>query len=132
MDISRTAYRSVVTGVATVFGLGLVGAGAAAVAAPNDYLAHRDDTSNEIVLAGDDDGDDDGDDGTANTNTNTKTGHSGTGNSRDGTNSVVSRASRNRDHSRDDRTKDMTRDGGDRTRDFSRNLTNDRSRNDTR
>jgi hypothetical protein len=40
--------------------------------------------------------------------------------------------SRDRDNSRRDLTKDWTRDGGDKTRDFSRNLTNDKSRNDTR
>jgi len=40
--------------------------------------------------------------------------------------------SRDRDRSRGDLTKDWTRDGGDRTRDHSKNQTNDRSRNDTR
>ncbi len=40
--------------------------------------------------------------------------------------------SRDRERSRGDRTRDWTRDGGDRTRDLTPNLTNDRSRNDTR
>ncbi len=69
---------------------------------------------------------------TPNTNTNT---NSGTGNSksgRDGTNSRVTNVSRDRDLSRRDLTKDWTRDGGDRTRDHSRNYTNDASRHDTR
>jgi len=40
--------------------------------------------------------------------------------------------SRDNDRSRGDRTKDWTRDGGDKTRDHSANQTNDGSRNDTR
>lgn len=54
-------------------------------------------------------------------------------NTGDGTRSNYSRVSRDRDNSRADLTRDKTRDGaGGKKRDFSRNLTNDRSRNDTR
>ena len=50
----------------------------------------------------------------------------------DNTRSNFTRVSRDRDLSRSDKTKDWTRDGGSRTRDWSANRTNDRSRNDTR
>ena len=63
------------------------------------------------------------------------TGTNGTGSSRsghDGTNSRITDASRNRDRSHGDLTRDFTRDGGTHTRDLTPNLTNDRSRNDTR
>ena len=50
----------------------------------------------------------------------------------DGTNSNFTDVSRDNDRSRSDKTKDWTRDGGDRTRDHSNNQTNDGSRNDTR
>ena len=54
-------------------------------------------------------------------------------NTGDHTRSNYSRVSRDRDISRADLTKDRTADGaGNNNRDFSRNLTNDRSRNDTR
>ena len=53
--------------------------------------------------------------------------------SRDRTNSRYTRVSRDRDRSRGDLTRDRTRDGrGGLKRDWSRNHTNDRSRNDTR
>lgn len=50
----------------------------------------------------------------------------------DGTNSRYTSMSRDRDRSRGDLTKNWTRDGGDRTRDWSGRHTNDRSLNDTR
>ena len=51
----------------------------------------------------------------------------------DNTRSNYSKVSRDRDRSRGDLTRDLTRDGGNGlTRDLSRNATNDRSRNDTR
>ena len=53
--------------------------------------------------------------------------------SNDNTGSRETRVSRDRDLSRDDLTKDRTKDGpGTSTRDFSQNRTNDGSRNDTR
>lgn len=53
-------------------------------------------------------------------------------NTRDKTNSRVTRVSRDRDKSRFDLTRDWTMDGGDFTRDRTKNSTNDNSRNDTR
>jgi hypothetical protein len=50
----------------------------------------------------------------------------------DGTRSNYSRISRDGERSRADLTRDRTRDGAGVNRDFSQNLTNDRSRNDTR
>lgn len=108
---------------------GAVGMGlpVAALASSGDeaYRAREEDV---YVLAAVDD-DDDGDTGTGNTgNTDSKTG-----NSNDGTNSRHTSASRDRDRSRGDLTKDRTRDGsGGPKRDWSRNHTNDKSRNDTR
>jgi hypothetical protein len=52
--------------------------------------------------------------------------------SRDNTRSNVTKVSRDRDRSRGDKTRDWTRDGGKKKRDFSADKTNDRSRNDTR
>ncbi len=53
-------------------------------------------------------------------------------NTRDKTNSRVTPVSRDRDKSRFDLTKDWTMDGGEFTRDRTKNSTNDNSRNDTR
>lgn len=119
---------------------GLIGFTAPALA-DGDSVYKRDDDSGQVVTTVDRDDDDDdgttdtdtGGDGT-NSNTDSHAG-AGTGDSRsrdDGTNSRVTKVSRDRDLSRDDRTKDWTRDGGTRTRDHSANQTNDRSRNDTR
>jgi hypothetical protein len=89
-----------------------------------DEAFKRNDDGLEFVTTVDDD-DDDGDDNT--------TFNSGTGNSNDGTNSRETRVSRDKDWSRDDLTKDRTRDGkGPSKRDWSQNRTNDRTRNDTR
>jgi hypothetical protein len=86
----------------------------------------NDDLPDVITTVDDDDDDDSGGDDTTSFN-------SGTGNSNDGTNSRETRVSRDRDLSRDDLTKDRTRDGqGPSKRDWSQNRTNDRSRNDTR
>jgi hypothetical protein len=104
----------------------------AAMAAGGDDGAYRAREEDVYVLAGDDDDDDDGDTGTGNTG---NTGDSKTSgvNSNDGTNSRHTAVSRDRDRSRGDLTKDRTRDGnGGPKRDFSRNHTNDKSRNDTR
>ena len=53
-------------------------------------------------------------------------------NTRDKTNSRVTPVSRDRDKSRFDLTRDWTMDGGEFTRDRTKNSTNDNSRNDTR
>ena len=110
-------------------------------ASADEDAAFRKDDNPDVVMAVDDDDDDDtfGRDGDTRTRTNGQTrtngGDTNTGASRstrDGTNSRFTGVSRDRDLSRSDKTKDWTRDGGDRTRDHSANQTNDRSRNDTR
>ena len=53
-------------------------------------------------------------------------------NTGDNTRSNYTAVSRDRDISRADKTRDWTRDGGNKKRDWSANKTNDRSRNDTR
>jgi len=122
--------------LAAVFGAGLFlvattsGATAGSAADDRAVTAKRQDGVSELVTVDDDDDDDSR--GATNTGTGT---NSGTGNSKsgaDGTNSRVTKVSRDRDLSRRDLTKDWTRDGGDRTRDHSRNYTNDASRKDTR
>lgn len=106
----------------------------APIANADDAFAKRDEDTADVVMSVDDDDDDDTgnrDDDTNGDNTGgTNTGASKSTN--DGTNSNFTKASRDRDVSRSDKTKDFTRDGGDRTRDFSANQTNDASRNDTR
>ena len=113
--------------VGTAVALGLLGAGGASGDVGRDgdnavYLK-REDQAASLVLADDDD------------DTRSRTGTRGTGSSRsraDGTSSRYSKVSRDADRSRGDLTRDWTRDGGDHTRDLTPNLTNDRSRNDTR
>ena len=115
--------------VATLSITGLVTVGLLALpttASAYDELAKREEDGVDLVLMDDDDDDDTNDDDT-NGDTN-----SGTGNSNDNTGSRFTGVSRDSDNSRGDKTKDWTRDGGDRTRDRSANQTNDRSRNDTR
>jgi len=115
---------------------GLVGAGVmtlpgSRVAADlgDDVATKREDNLTELVLVDDDDDDDTND----NSNTNSKSRFTGSSRStRDNTRSNFTKVSRDRDISRSDKTKDWTRDGGSRTRDWSANRTNDRSRNDTR
>ncbi len=117
----------------SVVGLsGLVGVGVlawpsvtTAASADSDEVYKRDERITELALVADDDDDD------TNDNTNdTNTGASRATN--DNTRSNVTAVSRDRDLSRGDKTRDWTRDGGDRTRDRSAGQTNDRSRNDTR
>jgi hypothetical protein len=137
------------TGIATLaasVGAGLVvmGVGAASADGGDDQAyAKREDNVKEWVVQADDDddADDDGKFRADNTNTNSKsrasrgTRHSreSGGRSGDHTGSRGSAVSRDRDHSRGDKSRDWTRDGkGPKKRDFSANLTNDRSRNDTR
>lgn len=127
----HTMKRSLHLPAVTFAGLvttGLLALPVSSAFADDDVAMKRDDDGTELVAVSDDDGD--GDD-----NTNTRGGdgtNSGTGNSNDGTGSGSTAVSRDRDASRGDKTKDRTRDGGDRTRDNSANKTNDRSRNDTR
>jgi hypothetical protein len=115
---------------------GLIAFTAPAIADDGDGAAYkREDDSGQVVATVDRDDDDDDTNTGTNSATNSHAG-AGTGDSRsraDGTNSRVTGVSRDRDHSRDDRTKDWSKDGpGTRTRDHSANQTNDRSRHDTR
>lgn len=123
--------RYLVAMLAAVIGAGLFlvatpTAGASA-ASDNDraVIGKRQEGIADLVTVDDDDDDARGDD-----TSRSGTGHSRSGN--DNTNSRVTKVSRDRDLSRRDLTKDWTRDGGDKTRDHSRNYTNDRSRQDTR
>ena len=121
-------------GLAGLVGVGLMSFPTATVAADpgssgnDDAYVKREDHVSELVLVADDDDDD------SNDNTKSKasrnTGFSKASN--DNTRSNFTKVSRDRDLSRSDKTKDWTRDGGDHTRDLTPNLTNDRSRNDTR
>lgn len=88
-----------------------------------EVLGRRDDNQAEVIVQ--DDGDDDDDESTA-------SGYTSGVSSNDKTGSGHSAVSRDRDRSRGDRTRDWTKDGGSRTRDRSRNHTNDGTRNDTR
>lgn len=118
--------RAAIMAFAGLFAMGMVSFAPAAAAGSDDRQAKREDGPAQVVTVDEDDADDD----TGNTG---NTGYnSGTGNSNDGTNSRHTAVSRYRDISQGDLTKDWTRDGGDRTRDHSRNYTNDSSRNDTR
>ena len=102
-----------------------------AVPGTDQAVVKREDQVAELVLVSDDDDDDSADDSRSGVSKTTV----GTGSSRsraDGTNSRYTAMSRDRDRSRGDKTKDWTRDGGDRTRDLTPNLTNDKSLNDTR
>ncbi len=119
-------------GLAGLVGAGLMALPGSTVAAGFDEEAaiKREDGVAELVLVHDDD--DDGTDDTLDTADTTNTGASLS--TSDRTRSNFTRVSRDRDLSRSDNTKDATFDGpGDtRTRDWSSNRTNDRSRNDTR
>jgi len=132
--------------LATIGSLGLAGTLTGALMAytvptafgSDDAAFKRNEDTPDVVTTVDDDDDDDslagrsGADDTSTGGDNTSF-NSGTGNSNDGTNSRETRVSRDRDLSRDDLTKDRTRDGqGPSKRDWSQNRTNDRSRNDTR
>jgi hypothetical protein len=137
----KALMRTGIATLATTVGAGLVvvGVGAANAGSDDQVYGKREDGAKEWVLTADDD-DDNGRDGT-NTRTRSRSKASGgtqhsresSGRSGDRTGSRHSGASRDRDHSRGDKSRDWTRDGkGSAKRDFSANLTNDRSRNDTR
>ena len=118
-------------GLAGLVGAGLMTLPGSTVAANlgDDVATKREDNLTELVLVDDDDYDDTND----GSDTSSKSRFTGSSRStRDNTRSNFTKASRDRDISRSDKTKDWTRDGGSRTRDWSANRTNDRSRNDTR
>ena len=122
-------------GLAGAVSLGVLSIQGTAAAADDDVYVKREDQATGLALAVADDDDDDREDGDTRTRTRTRTRTGGTGNSlsrTDGTNSRFTAVSRDTDLSRGDLTKDFTRDGGSFTRDLTPNLTNDRSRNDTR
>ena len=111
-------------GLAGAVTTGLIAFQGPSAFADDDPAYKRDDDGGNVVVTVDDDDDDD-------TNTRTNTGASRS--TRDGTNSRFTKVSRDRDLSRSDLTRDMTRDGnGPQKRDWSQNQTNDHSRNDTR
>jgi hypothetical protein len=116
-------------GLAGLLGLGLLAGPAvsslSAQRGNDDGFIKREEHAAELVLVDDDD------DADSNSNSRSRfTGYSRSTN--DSTGSNFTRVSRDRDLSRSDKTRDWTRDGGDRTRDHSNNRTNDRSRNDSR
>lgn len=140
----KALMRTGIATLATSVGAGLVVVGVSAANADGDdqTYAKREDSAQEWIVVADDD--DDGDDDNRlrdGTNTNTKTGisrgtrHSreSSGRSGDRTRSRGTAVSLDRDKSWGDKSHDFTRDGkGGVKRDLKPNLTNDRSRNDTR
>lgn len=120
-------FRAAVAAFAALLGFGLFALVQSSAAAADEVVATRENQFTALSTDDiDDDDDDDDDDETG------ATFDSGTGESNDGTGSRVTVVSRDRDLSNDDLTKDRTMDGGDPTRDFTQNHTNDVSRNDTR
>ena len=118
--------RGSVLGLAGLVGMGMLAFPLASVAGDREAaFLKRDEQGSDLVLVADDDDDDSNDD-----SNDTDTGISRSTN--DNTRSNFTKVSRDRDLSRSDKTRDWTRDGGTRTRDWSANRTNDRSRNDTR
>ena len=128
----QALIRTTIAALAALLGLGLFTMTATSSASADDVVAKREDSANVLVSADDDDDDDDTDDGNDDSGRTGASSLSGTGVSNDGTGSRVTAASRDRDISKGDLTKDRTMDGGDPTRDLTQNHTNDASRNDTR
>lgn len=122
----RTTVKIGLGTVAGAVGAGLL-AFPAAQASDSDVFWKRDDDRADVVMTVSDDDDDD-----TNDNTNSNDDDTSGVDSNDSTGSRVTGVSRDRDLSRGDKTRDWTRDGGDKTRDRSANQTNDKSRNDTR
>jgi hypothetical protein len=124
--------RILIALMAMMVGIGVTGTAALAGGQAAEAVLREDDAS-EVVVEYEADDMDGGTGGNAGGNTGNNTFNSGTGNSNDGTNSRVTPVSKDRDWSNDDLTKDWTKDGaGAKKRDWSRNHTNDRTRNDTR
>lgn len=117
--------------VAGAMVMGMPGAALGGALDEHQAVFSRDDEDGYLITAVEDDDDLEvagfTDDNTGATNSFT----SGV-DSNDHTGSGYTGVSRDRDYSRGDKTRDFTRDGGDRTRDRSAGHTNDRSRNDTR
>jgi len=115
-------------GLAGLVGAGLLTLPGTTVAADigDEAVTKREEGVAELVLVDDDDDDDSAD--------NSRSRFTGFSRSTgDNTRSNFTRVSRDRDLSRSDKTRDKTYDGpGPRTRDWTANRTNDRSRNDSR
>lgn len=122
----QALFRAAVAAFAAVLGFGLFALVQSSAATGDEVVATRENQFTALSTDDIDDDDDDDDDETG------ATFDSDTGESNDGTGSRVTVVSRDRDLSNDDLTKDRTMDGGDPTRDFTQNHTNDASRNDTR
>ena len=121
--------RGSVLGLAGLVGMGMLAFPLASVVSDREAaFVKRDEQGSDLVLVADDDDDDSNDDSKDSKATNTGISRS----TNDNTRSNFTKVSRDRDLSRSDKTRDWTRDGGTRTRDWSANRTNDRSRNDTR
>ena len=128
--------RGSVVGLAGAVGAGVLAWPAVAGPETDEVYLKRDEQTGELVTVDDGELDDEDDlilaadtrsrDNTRSRNTRSRA-------SRDHTRSNFSRVSRDRDRSRGDVTRDRTRDGrGGVKWDWSKNQTNDRSRNDTR
>jgi hypothetical protein len=117
--------RGAIFMLAALFALATLGvAYAAGNRTSDDFVAKRENDGTELVAVDDDD---DGDDDP------TSNSFSSGVDSNDRTGSGHTPVSRDRDRSRDDKTRDRTRDGaGGPRRDWSGGHTNDRSRNDSR
>ena len=135
--MKRTTLTLSSVGIAGLVTTGLLALPISSAFADDDTAIKRDEDTPDVVLVADED-DDDTADRMAGTNsggdTNSRSRDTSGVNSGDGTNSRSTAVSRDRDRSRGDKTRDFTRDGAgdDRSRDWSANRTNDRSRNDTR
>ncbi|HEX2293804.1 MAG TPA: hypothetical protein VHN37_00670 [Actinomycetota bacterium] len=107
--------------------MAIIGSPAVALATTDDVVLRRDEEAGEVAVAEYDD------DLTGDTGDTGNTGGDTSGDSNDATGSRHTGASRDRDRSRGDKTRDWTRDGtDDRKRDWSGGHTNDSTRNDTR
>jgi hypothetical protein len=128
-----TLHRGGIASLAGALGVGLfLLLPGSANASSEPAVTKRDETAGVLVTAADDDDDDDSADSRSRVTRSETSASLVSRVSRDATNSRVTRASRDRDISVSDRTRDWTMDGGDRTRDRSADSTNDRSRHDTR
>ncbi|MCD6641207.1 MAG: hypothetical protein LT071_15020 [Nocardioides sp.] len=119
-------------GIAGLAVVGLIGMQTPMVSAAEDEAVKREEDTVEVVLVADDDSDDTNDNTNTVNDTDDFSWDGPSANTRDHTRSNFTKVSRDRDVSRGDKTRDWTRDGGKKKRDFSANRTNDRSRNDTR
>lgn len=154
----RSIVPVAVASLTGLVSLGVMGLTASAAAGDTSLAAKREDQATELVAVSDDEDEDDDEaatgaetstnsgtgtgrgDGTAGTityqdaqtGTNTATNTGSDNSTHDMTNSRFTAVSRDGELSRGDLTRDWTMDGGDRTIDLTPNLTNDKSRNDTR